>query len=154
MGIVCQYLNVVFTYTDRGAKMVAMSGQAVAAYIDALIDGNPDLTLTKVQKAAGVGMNYISRLRTKDTQEPSMRITAALVKAARGNLNDIAKLSDPNSSAEMGRAAAFEWLGQNAGSEKRRKEALNLIDDLLSDPRKLDQWLGYGRRLLEESESQ
>lgn len=154
MGTVCQYPSVVFTYTDRGVKMMNMSGQAVAAYIDALIEADPELTLTKVQRNAGVGMNYVSRLRTKDTQNPSTRITAALIRAARGNLNDVARLSDPETTAEMGQKAALEWLEQNAGSEKRRKEAVALIDELLNDPRKLDRWLGYGRRLLEESENQ
>lgn len=136
-----------------------MGIEAVAAYLRALVEGQPDLTLARVSRAAGVSANYLSRLGTdtkNKTKEPSARVLLKLVRAARGKVEHLEELlySD-TATPEEGKYLAERWRAdmRQASSEDERRQILDrLIAELESDPRKLDQWIGYGARLRDEDQ--
>ena len=90
--------------------MRSMSVQAVGGYIQGLIDRQSGLTATVVADRAGVQSNYIWRLKSGDIKEPSAKIIGAIVRAAKGSveqaiellLNDQATADDGYRAATVG----------------------------------------------------
>lgn len=74
--------------------MLGIMGNEVAlgAYLRTLIERQPDLTFAKVLRQAKQKPNYINRLETGDTKDPRARTLTAVFLAARGSLEDMARL--------------------------------------------------------------
>ena len=86
--------------------MRAMSAQAIGGYFRELVDRR-GATQAAISQQIGVAPNYLYRLETGDTQEPSARIIIALVRALRAPLAHVQQLlDDPHATAEQGRALA------------------------------------------------
>lgn len=132
---------------------------ALAGYFEGLRDGRG---MTQTQLAARLGellnrevdVTTIWRLET-GRQRPSGEMLTALLDVLCGNFDDVRRLQrDRKATEETGRRFAHEWLTNGRSTpdsyDVRRQRAIALIDELLSDPTKLDRWLGYGDRLLEE----
>ena len=102
---------------------------------------------SRAKLAAELGISEMSILRIEDRgQEPKAEVLVALVKALRANWDHVAYLLDPNRNAEEWRSRS-----QQVETSDERLAMLNrLIADLETDPRKLDQLIGYGARLLDE----
>jgi transcriptional regulator with XRE-family HTH domain len=130
-----------------------MGMKAVGSYLRAL------------REAGRIGRGALAReLGTDDSQIERIEkgqidtrgsLLFAFIHAVRGNAEHIMQLLLADAaSEEEGRALAEVWLaearGDPAALDERRRRALSLIDDLLADPRALDQLLGYGDRLREE----
>lgn len=117
-----------------------MSNTAIVGYIRGLIDAQDGLTIKKVLDTVGVSENYLSRVETGDTTDPSARILNALVLAVRGNLTEATELlNNDNATALDGRMYAVDRaidLGLisrdqrdaflNAGDARLRRSAARL----------------------------
>lgn len=126
------------TGAPSGATM-----NAVMVYIRELIRLH-GLKLKDVQDAAGVAPNYVSRVESGDTKEPSARILIALVSAAKGQLSHLEALLKPEATAKDAERYAAE---ARAMSDKELEEAVVILRQLRDNPKALDQWLKIGKML-------
>lgn len=80
----------------------------------------------------------------------------AFIREVRANANHITQLIlDDSLDEKAAQQMAADWLKQIGDREPSEQEdmrlrAIALIDELLSDPQKLDRLMGYGERLQEE----
>jgi len=126
-----------------------MGVKEVGAYIQGLRKQR-GLTQQALAAKAGVGQNYIWRVETGDIKRPSNHHMTALMRALQGNMEEVSRLMAQNGHDEEQiddeAVAHIETLPPNE-RERMRQEALELIDEFLSHPRKLDKWLSYGEGL-------
>lgn len=110
------------------------------------------MTMQALAGAAGVHPNYIWRVETGDIKKPSNKNLGALVHALKGSMEEVTRLMALSPSPEELSASIIDQLGRLSPKEREeyRRKALELIDELLTDPHKLDRWMGYGARLLDE----
>ena len=87
------------------------SEAAIGAYLRTLVERQADLTFAKVLRQAKQKPNYILRLESGDTKDPRARTLTAVFLAARGSLEDMARLLlDDRATAADGVAAAEQRL--------------------------------------------
>jgi hypothetical protein len=97
--------------------------------------------------------------RVEKGQDTRGSFLFALARAVQADIHDIdylLTLEDDVISEEVARACALERIKRIRISppeeqNERRRQADDLVEQLISQPRKLDLWLGYGLRLLEET---
>ena len=137
--------------------MRGMSAEAIGEYFRALVAAQPGMSLARAARAAGVESIYLSRLGVpgdNGTKEPSGRVLLGLLRAAHGKIEHLEEiLYSDTATAEQGRALAERTLTEMRGAvtEDARRQVLDrLIAELESDPRKIDQLIGYGARLRDE----
>lgn len=121
--------------------------------------------LRMLREAERIGRGALARqLHTDDSQIERIEkgqidtrgsLLFAFIRAVRGNAEHVMTLLlDAAATEADGRALAEAWLRaaptDPEEQDERRRRALHLVDDLLADPRMLDQLLGYGDRLREE----
>ena len=104
-----------------------MNVQAIGVYLDHLIELR-GLKIKAVSARAGVKSNYISRLRTGDTQAPSAAILRALTRAAGASWDDVGALLDADASTADAQLLAEAWFraqetGAPVGDELSRRLA-------------------------------
>lgn len=111
----------------------------------------------EIRKITGEGTNDVQVMRIEKGQPTSSATLGAFAEVIGANGDQvISLLADSETTIEQARTMAMDWLKQNQvigtadEQERRRLEAIRLIDDLLDEPQKLDRLLGYGQRLLEE----
>ena len=135
--------------------------EAAGAYLWALRDYwqmSREEVASAIREAIGEGTNDVQILRIeKGAHKTKADVMAAFARIVRGDPGQVAALLlDGSATAENGRAAAHAYLAQFRGQpglqDQRRREAIALIDTLLSDPAKFGELMGYGHRLLAEKE--
>lgn len=102
-----------------------MSNEAIGAYIRALVDAQPGLTLGAVLRTAGLAANYLGRMEKK-TKEPSARTLIKLVRAAGGTVEHLEMLSEPDANAAFGQRLGREWLDL---TEEQRTKVVRIYQE-------------------------
>lgn len=109
---------------------------------------------SRAKLAAEAGISEMSILRIEvQNQEPKAEALVALVGALKARWEDVEYLLKHAKSAEEGRQLAErvqEQLLQAEDEDDRHRALQQLIAELETDPRKLDQLIGYGSRLIDE----
>lgn len=107
----------------------------------------------------GVDHTKIERLE-KGQHDSGWSFVFALIDAVRGNPIDVMRLLlDDTADEKKAREMARDWIERTKHlsleeQEERQGQAFKLIDELLSDPQKLDQWVDYGEWLRGRGETQ
>lgn len=127
--------------------------QAAMMYLRVLRESHK-LSQADIARAARVESKQVYRWERGES-EPSASGLAAFVEAVQGNIEEVKQLILSDATESAGQQLAERWYASNNQAlpderERRRQRAIALIDDLLGDPQKLDQLLGYGARLQEE----
>lgn len=121
--------------------------------------------LRVLREAERIGRGALARqLNTDDSQIERIEkgqidtrgsLLFAFIRAVRGNAEHVMTLLLDEAATEAdGRALAEAWLrvvpADPEAQDERRRRLQHLADDLLANPRMLDQLIGYGDRLREE----
>lgn len=132
---------------------------AVTAYIRQLRKDR-HMSRAKVAMLAGVSENTVYRVE-RNEQEPSGPLLVKLVAAVRGHFDDASQLVlDADADESVGIERARQWLSGSQQSDITQlmqavpsdqvTEAIAILEELQSDPQKMDRLIGYGQRLREE----
>lgn len=132
--------------------------KAAGAYLWELRDlrrMSRDKVAAEIRAQTGEGTNDVQVMRIEKGQPTNPAVFAALVRVVGGDWNKVRSLLlDQTATEDMGRAAAEEWFRKAPITPEqgvdRRQEAIDLIDSLITDPTRLSELIGYGKRLLEE----
>lgn len=111
--------------------------EAVGIYFNRLVE-RQGLKVKTVAEQAKVKPGYISRLVSRDIQDPSARILRALTEAVSGSWEDVGALLDPRATREQAETLADAWyvqLMETNGAERDvlRRRLLSVVDSLLAD---------------------
>ncbi len=128
--------------------------QAAMFYLRTLRE-KQKLSQGDIARAAGVESKQVYRWERGESEPPASGLIA-FVEKVQGNIEDVRRLiSAQDITEDHARQLAEAWYAdlekaEPSERERRRLRAIALIDDLLSDPQKIDRLLGYGERLQEE----
>lgn len=118
--------------------------EAVGVYIDRLTELR-GLKVKVVAERAGVKPGYVSRIISRDIEEPPANKLWALNEAVGGSWEDVGVLLDPKATRLQAEALADAWYVRSTGSaedrEKVRRRLLAAVDELLNDEDRLRQEL-------------
>lgn len=122
-----------------------MDVQEIGARLYGIIKQNKR-KIGKVQKDAGVGNNYLWRLRTGDIEAPTLDNLRSVVHAAGGDWEEIRPLFEgvdlePAINAGLATAIADEPV------EEEYQRVLDIYARLSHQPRVLAHWLRFGEGL-------
>lgn len=130
-----------------------MSVEAVGVYFDRLI-ALKGLKVKAVSEQAGVKPGYISRLISRGIKEPGASTLRAINDAVGGSWEHVGVLLQEKATTTQAKLLAEQWL-HNSASPEQPLDAMHtlqgLVAELETDPRKIDQLLGYATRLRDES---
>lgn len=125
---------------------------AVGAYLQARRKAE-GLTQEEIARRLKMTSRTVSEWETGGTL-PAFEVMVRLLDIIKGQIEVVQDLYlRTNATAEQGRALAERTLTEmrSAATEDARRQVLDrLIAELESDPRKIDQLIGYGARLRDE----
>lgn len=124
-----------------------MKLQAAGAYLRTLRSWHK-LTQDDIAKALGVSSKQVSRWENGES-DPSSTMLAAFCKLVHGSAIHLnALLTNPHVTELDGKNLAGQWLARSPSEVPDVVEVLAVA--LAGDQQRLDRWIGYGERLLEE----
>ena len=125
-----------------------MKLQAAGAYLRTLREWH-NLTQEDIARALGASSKQVSRWENGESN-PSSTMLAAFCQLVQGSANHLnTLLTNPHVTELDGKNLAGQWLSQSP--QRALPDAVEVLAIALAgDQQRLDRWIGYGQRLLEE----